>query len=38
MKFKRIYLELSNYCNLDCLFCTPSNKNTRMIENIFFNK
>ena len=32
MKFKRIYLELSNYCNLDCLFCTPSNKNTRMID------
>lgn len=31
MKFKRIYLELSNYCNLNCLFCTPKNKNTRMI-------
>lgn len=32
MKFKRIYLELSNYCNLDCVFCTPSNKNTRMMD------
>lgn len=32
MKFKRIYLELSNYCNLNCVFCTPSNKNSRMID------
>lgn len=29
--FKRIYLELSNYCNLNCIFCTPSEKNTRMM-------
>lgn len=32
MKFKRIYLELSNYCNLNCIFCTPNNKNSRMID------
>ncbi len=32
MKFKRIYLELSNYCNLNCVFCTPANKNSRMID------
>lgn len=32
MKFKRIYLELSNYCNLDCIFCTPKDKNSRIIE------
>lgn len=29
--FKRIYIELSNYCNLNCVFCTPSTKNNRML-------
>ncbi len=29
--FKRIYIELSNYCNLNCIFCTPSEKNSRML-------
>ncbi len=29
--FKRIYVELSNYCNLNCIFCTPDTKNNRML-------
>lgn len=29
--FKRIYVELSNYCNLNCIFCTPTEKNSRMM-------
>ncbi len=28
--FKRVYVELSDYCNLECKFCTNS-KNTRML-------
>ena len=29
--FKRIYIELSNYCNLSCVFCTPKDKFNRML-------
>lgn len=29
--FKRIYIELSNYCNLNCVFCTPTDKSNRML-------
>lgn len=29
--FKRIYIELSNYCNLNCFFCTPKDKNNRIL-------
>ena len=29
--FKRIYIELSNYCNLNCVFCTPKDKNNRIL-------
>lgn len=29
--FKRIYIELSNYCNLNCTFCTPKDKNNRIL-------
>ncbi len=30
MHFKRIYVEISDYCNLDCKFCTTK-KNTRIM-------
>lgn len=30
MRFKRIYVEISDYCNLDCRFCT-NGKNTRIM-------
>lgn len=29
--FKRIYIELSNYCNLNCVFCTPKDKFNRRL-------
>ncbi|MBO5712538.1 MAG: hypothetical protein J6R47_06830, partial [Acholeplasmatales bacterium] len=28
---KRIYLEISDYCNLSCSFCTSSRKNKTMM-------
>ncbi len=35
MKFKRIYIEISNICNLKCTFCKKSNreKNIMSVEN-----
>lgn len=29
--YKRIYIEISNYCNLNCIFCMPTDKNSRMM-------
>ena len=26
MRFKRIYIEITNICNLNCSFCSTSNK------------
>lgn len=26
VKFKRIYIEITNVCNLNCSFCSNSNK------------
>lgn len=37
MRFKRIYVEISDFCNLDCSFCT-NKKNTRMMSLENFNK
>lgn len=32
IKFKKIYLEIINYCNLDCPFCVQSNKEPQMMD------
>ncbi len=34
MKFKRIYVEITNYCNLDCTFCPDHKRNTKSIDPI----
>ena len=36
MRFKRIYIEITNVCNLSCSFCKPHNRENRfMAENEF---
>ena len=29
VKFKRIYIEITNVCNLNCSFCSKSSKSNR---------
>ena len=31
MRFKRIYIEITNICNLNCSFCSTSNKKKKEI-------
>ena len=32
MRFKRIYIEITNICNLNCDFCEPHNRENRFME------
>lgn len=32
MKFKKIYVEITNFCNLDCLFCPGNTRDKQFIE------
>ena len=32
MRFKRIYIEITNVCNLNCEFCEPHNRKNRFME------
>ena len=38
MKFKKIYIEIINYCNLNCKFCLKTKKQNRMMTLNEFNK
>lgn len=38
MKLKRVYLEISNICNLSCSFCAPNNRLKRSLTYAEFNK
>ena len=31
MKFKKIYIEITNICNLNCSFCSKNNKEQRSL-------
>lgn len=37
-KFKKIYLEITNVCNLNCKFCAPTKRASKFIEVDTFNK
>ena len=32
MRFKRIYIEITNICNLNCEFCEPHNRENRFMK------
>ncbi len=36
MRFKRVYIEISNICNLNCSFCTPSTRPRRSMDEVQF--
>ena len=38
MKFKKIYIEILNYCNLNCSFCEKTKKIKKMMSIEEFNK
>ena len=38
MRFKRIYVELTNICGLSCTFCPDKNATSKTIDLIFFEK
>ena len=38
MRFKRIYVELTNICGLSCAFCPDKNTTSKTIDLIFFEK
>lgn len=38
MRFKRIYVELTNICGLSCTFCPDKNTTSKTIDLIFFEK
>ena len=31
MRFKRVYIEITNVCNLSCPFCPPHNRENRFM-------
>lgn len=35
--FKRIYIEITNSCNLNCTFCVKNNRNPKMMNRTEFN-
>ncbi len=38
MRFKRIYIEITNVCNLNCEFCTPHNRKLEFMTFSHFQK
>ena len=38
MRFKKIYIEITNKCNFACSFCTTSNRNTGFMKSSDFEK
>ena len=36
MRFKRIYIEITNVCNLNCEFCEPHNRENRFMTLVEF--
>ena len=36
MRFKRVYIEISNICNLNCPFCIPSTRSRRSMDEVQF--
>ena len=36
MRFKRVYIEISNICNLNCPFCVPSTRPRRSMDEVQF--
>ena len=38
MKFKKIYIEITNICNLNCSFCSKSNLSKKEMSNTQFEE
>ena len=38
MRFKRIYIEITNRCNLSCSFCSKDNRDIREMSVVEFER